>query len=95
MSHTARDFSDSGVLDMHVIVCTEEKQVAGEVSSTPGTVISEWLVLEGFSLQGYTQVGVEDTRYLSMFIVYAKEGKKKPIFFIRSSLATLHIQGSS
>ena len=52
--------------------------------------------LQGFSLQGYTQVGVEDPRFLSMFIVYAKEGKKEPFFFfIRPSLATLHKRGSS
>ena len=54
MSNTARDFSDdSGVQDVHVVVCREvayrtymslyiEKEVAGEVSLTPGAVVSDW-----------------------------------------------------
>ena len=37
--------------------------------------------LEGSSLQWYTQVGVEDAPYLSMFMVYAEEGKKEVFFF--------------
>ena len=60
----------------------QEKQVAGEVSLTPGAVITEWLVSLKDSLQAYTvqHVGVEDDRYLSIYQVYAKEGKKEPLF---------------
>ena len=49
------------------MVCTAE-QLAGEVSLTPGAVISGWF-LEGFSLLGYTQTGVEDDRYLSIYVL--------------------------
>ena len=59
----------------------QKKQLAGEVSLIPCTDTSEWLVSFKDSLQGYTQIGVEDARYLSIIIVYAKEGKKEPIFF--------------
>ena len=68
MSNTVRNFSDSGVEGMCV-----QKQVAGEVSLTPGAVISGWFPRSIFVATVYTG-GVQDVRYLSVFFYPRKLG---------------------
>ena len=72
---TVRDFSDSGVLhDIYL-----QKQVAVEVPLTPQAPSSVVAFPDGFSVQGCTQVGVGDARYLSICMLN-KEGEKEPTF---------------
>ena len=56
----------------------QKKQVAGEVSLTPGAVISEWLV----SLMDFGCKGIPGRcrRCPVSINLYAKEGKKEPFF---------------
>ena len=76
MSNNVRDFST--VSDAQDILVQKQPEVAGEVSVTPGAVISGGCFPFGFSLQGYTIHRCE--RYPVCIDLYAEEGKKEPTF---------------
>ena len=59
----------------------QKKQVAGEISLTPCTVIIEWLVsLKDFRRKGFlSPVGVEDARHLSICML--RRARRNPAFF--------------
>ena len=93
LSNTARAFSDSGVQDMPLYV--KKKQVVGELSLTPGAVISVVGFLEVFSLQGRVYTTGRCRRCSVSIDLYAEECKKEPVFFfILQGMATIHIRGS-
>ena len=90
MSNTAHDFCDSGVRDMPM--CVQKKQVAGEVSLTPGPVISGWFPRRICVARVYTG---RCRRSPAVAIdLSARRKARRSFFFIHPRLATLHIRGS-
>ena len=84
MSNTVSDFADSGVQDMHVHIL--QNQVAGEVSLTPGTVLSAVVSLKDFRCKGIHKY----RRFPVSIDLYTLRKARRNLFFIRPSLATLH-----